>query len=237
MKNKYALPLGGLAAALACLATGAHAALTGTFVHAVPGDLAGNTVVQATQAAGGFYDGPHDAWVGNPADGQWLYGSAEGGIAPDGLSSGVVASNNVFGDFVSGATPPMLQTSIVSLDPLGLYDVYVQYVTADWVAGAGAYGINAGFDGGPTSLFNHEQPGNVQTFPQNGLIGYEGLIGNTQAVGGEIRLNIEVANPGSRSYYAGVSYLQTGQVPEPSTGILVALSAGLVLIARRRRRS
>lgn len=237
MKKRNVLQLGGIAAALACLATGAQAALTGTFVHAVPGDLpGGNTVVQATQAPGGFYDGPHTVWVGFPGDGLWLYGSAEGGIAPDGLSSGPVAGNYVFGDFQSGSAPALLQSTIIALDPLGLYDIYVQYVTADWVGGAAAYGINAGFDGGPTALFNHEQAGNAQTFPQNGLIGYEGLIGNTQAVGGEIVVNIEQASPGTRSYYAGLSYVQTGVIPEPSTGILVALSAGLAFMARRRRR-
>ena len=224
-------------AMVALLATSAQAQYpgTGTYVDAWPLHLDGNTVRTSDGDDGTgnvWYKGPESSWGGNDAD-RWYLESPDGG-------------HNTAGDYGKGGdhytwyeetrfTVPGITTTIGGLDPMGLYDVYGVY-------GSNAndqWGIYAAFSGGELQPYNASNGTMVNT--GSGITYYESLIGNTQPNGaGEISVDIGeyagVFPGGARTYYDGLTYVQTGVVPEPSTMALLASGLmALLLLVRRRR--
>ena len=72
---------------------------------------------------------------------------------------------------------------------------------------------------------------------------YAGFLGTTTANGsGQILVYIDdlpntTGNPGTRTWYDGISYAPAAAVPEPSTYALILGAATLAFVALRRRRS
>ena len=186
-----------------------YSQVTGIYVDAVPADKGGNTVSLADLEEGGWYEPeePTEKWP--PAgDGRWFWYSGDTGISPDGEGKGKSVENALFAMYSNYPVPPALQTTITGLEESGLYDVYVHFIAADWVAGK--YGIKAGFAGEELELFTdiHADARNTE-LPGGGIPTFEGFIGNTEAVGGKIVVEIDISGM-ERSYYAGLSYEKTG---------------------------
>ena len=186
-----------------------HSQVTGVYVDAVPADKGGNTVSLADQEEGGWYEPEEPTAKWPPAgDGRWFWYSGDGGISPDGEGKGKAVENTLFAMYSNYPAPPPLQTTITGLEESGLYDVYVHFIAADWVAGK--YGIKAGFAGDELELFTDAHAGVINTeLPGGGIPTFKGFIGNTGAVGGKIVVEIDISGV-ERSYYAGLSYSRTG---------------------------
>ncbi len=186
-----------------------YSQVTGIYVDAVPADKGGNTVSLVDLEEGGWYEPeePTEKWP--PAgDGRWFWYSGDTGISPDGEGKGKSVENALFAMYSNYPAPPALQTTITGLEESGLYDVYVHFIAADWVAGK--YGIKAGFAGDELELFTDAHADVINTeLPGGGIPTFKGFIGNTEAVGGEIVVEIDISGV-ERSYYAGLSYARTG---------------------------
>lgn len=220
------LRLTSIAAVLA-LAASSHAQITGTYVDAVPADLPdGNTVQLSDLAPSDFYDGPTAAWPPLRQD-KWFLFSGDTGIDATGQNKGISVEFALFASCCGFGTPPALLTTISGLEPDALHDVYVHFVAAPWIPGG--YGIRAAFEGEALQLFteiDNSTPTNLTG--GGGLHTIEGLVGNTQAVNGEIKVEIHPSGQ-ERSYYAGLSYVRTGSAVVPKN-LDVALGDGPTLV-------
>ena len=199
----------GLAAAFAlALSASSPAQTTGAYVDAVPADLPdGNTVHLSDRATGDFYDGPTAAWPPLRQD-KWFLFSGDTGIDPLGQNKGTSLEFALFSNCCGFGTAPPILTTISGLEPGGLYDVYVHFVGAPWVPGG--YGVQAAFLGETLQLFTDiDNSTETNLAGVGGLHTYQGLIGNTEAVNGEIKVELHASGQ-DRSYYAGLSYVKTG---------------------------
>jgi hypothetical protein len=245
MKRETAMNIRSIisCAALVLLATllvsSVNAGITGTYVDAWPlhdpeGGGPGNTVRTSDGDDGTgnvWYKGPESAWTGNDAD-RWYLESPDGGHN----SAGVPGRN---GDHYTWYEEtrynvPGITTTISGLDP-GSYDVYVQYGSN----ASDGWGVYAAFSGGAQQPYNASN-GTLTDAP-GGITYYESLVGNIDAVGGKISVDITeyagVFPGGARTYYDGLSYEQTAVIPEPSSLLLAVIGLlGLTFATFRRRR-
>ena len=206
-----------------------HAPGPEVYVDAVPADKGGNTVSLADQEEGGWYEPEEPTAKWPPAgDGRWFWYSGDGGISPDGEGKGKAIENALFAMYSNYPAPPALQTTITGLEESGLYDVYVHFIAADWVAGK--YGIKAGFAGDELELFTDAHADVINTeLPGGGIPTFKGFIGNTEAVGGKIVVEIDISGV-ERSYYAGLSYARTGYAAAKPTISVVRNADGTVTV-------
>ena len=190
------------------------AQIVGTWVKAVPADMPGGNTVRASDGAtGGWYDGPTSQWTW-PHYPNWYAYSGDGGLnaAGEGGTGVDHYSLNYYGE--NSAPLATLRTTLTSL-PGNAYNIYAVYKSIPWASGTS--GVKIGLTGESQVIFtdvNGTDTGRmVGTLPV-----YQALIGQAQAIGGAISVDVDVHSTSSnmRTYYDGLAY-EDISAPQPGS--------------------
>jgi len=212
----------------------AHAAIT--YVDAVEGG-SGNTFATGGSLANTSWLSTNNA--GNSIETQWDKRSPFG-------NGDVVFQSSHFIDDVGGDQMPELTTRVTGLSD-GIYDVWVFFW--DNNGGLNNWTISAGLTSGSLTTYSFDGLGDQsQTVAASTLTFtadpefteltrtmYAVKLGQSNVVGGS-SIDVFVDNlvgsgTNNRVWYDGVGY---ELIPEPSSALLVGLSAGIGLLRRRR---
>lgn len=230
---------------LGLLSAGTAAAQTFNYLDATTG-VGGNTAL----ADGSVFTPPVNGTTGVDNNWEQRTGFANGGTVLEAAGEFIAAG---------GENAPEIRTLISGLTPGGTYQVNVHF----WDGGAAnAWNVRAGFASNAGANTQYVATGDLGTFPTGteGVLAsslsygtapslfveadrtfYAASIGSTVADGsGRIFVFIDdlpntTGNPGTRTWYDGVSYASVAPVPEPSAYALLTAIAALGLVSLRRR--